>query len=89
MEFLPKGVSKGTGLRVLASRLKLRAKDAVVFGDAENDIPMFEWAGTSVAMPHAWPTAKAKATFTGPVGPKETALALAVDAVLQSRPFRD
>ena len=82
MEFSPPGVSKGTGLGVLAEHLRLRAEDAVVFGDAENDVPMFEWAGTSVAMPHAWPVAITKATITGPVGPKETALALAVDAIL-------
>lgn len=80
MELLPNDVSKATGLNVLAKHLKLSPKDAVVFGDAENDISMFEWAGTSVAMPHAWPAAIVKATFTGPIGPKETALALAIEA---------
>lgn len=82
MELLPSDVSKATGLNILAKHLNVRPEDAVVFGDAENDISMFEWAGTSVAMPHAWPAAKAKATFTGPTGSKETALALAIDAAL-------
>jgi len=82
IEFLPKEVTKASGLGILAKHLKLQATDAVVFGDAENDIAMFEWAGTSVAMPHSWPAAKAKASMTGPAGPKETALALAIEAVL-------
>src|SRR5450756_715029 len=54
LEFMPVDASKGTALKLLAARLGIASSDAVVFGDGENDIPMFEWAGTSVAMPHGW-----------------------------------
>jgi len=51
----------------------------VVFGDGENDIPMFAWAGTSVAMPHGWPAALKNASIVAPVGPPETALARGIE----------
>ncbi len=54
MEFVPAGISKGSALAALAARLGIPPADAVVFGDGENDIPMFDWAGASVAMPHGW-----------------------------------
>ena len=55
-----------------------------MFGDVENDIPMFEWAGVSVAMAHGWPLALRKAKCVAPDGVPETALARAVDLVLSS-----
>lgn len=85
LEFMPADVSKGVALEVLASRLGIDASEAVVFGDGENDIPMFEWAGTSVAMPHGWPLALTKATCVAPDGADETALARAVDMVLMGK----
>ena len=85
LEFMPADVSKGMALEVLASRLGIDASEAVVFGDGENDIPMFEWAGTSVAMPHGWPLALKKATRVAPEGADETALARAVEMVLSAR----
>jgi Cof subfamily protein (haloacid dehalogenase superfamily) len=83
MEFMPTKASKGSALEILAARLGIPASDAVVFGDGDNDIPMFEWAGTSVAMPHGWPLALRRAKHVAPAGPAETALARAVDLVLQ------
>ena len=62
------------------------AADAVVFGDGENDVPMFEWAGTSVAMPHGWALALRSAKHVAPAGPAETAFARAVDLVLATNP---
>jgi len=82
LEFMPADVSKGTALEVLAARLGIAGSDAVVFGDGENDIPMFEWAGVSVAMPHGWPLALRKATCVAPDGPDETALARGVEMIL-------
>jgi hypothetical protein len=82
VEFMPADVSKGTALAVLAARLGIRPEDAVVFGDGDNDVPMFDWAGMSVAMPHGWPAAVAKARLVAPAGPEETALARAVHLIL-------
>lgn len=84
-ELLPHGVTKASGLAALVAHLGFSAAETVVFGDADNDIPMFEWAATSVAMPHGWPSAKARAHVIAPDGPAETALARAVDIVLEQR----
>ncbi|HEV2694687.1 MAG TPA: Cof-type HAD-IIB family hydrolase [Verrucomicrobiae bacterium] len=83
LEFMPAEASKGNALELLARRLGIHAAEAVVFGDGDNDIPMFEWAGTSVAMPHGWPLAVRSAKYVAPAGPSETAFARGVDMVLQ------
>ena len=84
LEFMPADVSKGSALATLAAHLGIPASEAVVFGDGENDIPMFEWAGSSVAMPHGWPLAKARARLVAPDGPPETAFARGVDLILRA-----
>lgn len=83
-EFSPLRVTKASGLEVLTRHLGYRADQVVAFGDADNDVPMFTWAGLSVAMPHGWPEAKARATYVAPEGPPETALARAVEMLLGS-----
>ena len=85
LEFMPAAVSKGSALATLALHLGVEPATAVVFGDGENDIPMFEWAGLSVAMPHGWPLARARAKFVSPDGPPETAFARAVDSLFASQ----
>jgi Cof subfamily protein (haloacid dehalogenase superfamily) len=82
VEFMPEGISKASGLETLAAHLKISKREAVAFGDADNDIPMFRWAGLSYAMAHGWPEAIAGASRTSPAGPPETALARAIDAML-------
>ncbi|GLZ81302.1 hydrolase [Actinorhabdospora filicis] len=62
VELCPPGHDKGTGLAFVAERLGVAAEDVLVFGDARNDLPMFAWAGRSVAMGNAHPEVKAAAT---------------------------
>jgi Cof subfamily protein (haloacid dehalogenase superfamily) len=81
-EFMPKEVSKASGLATLAKHLGITADQAVVFGDADNDIPMFEWAAESFAMAHGWPSAKQRARRIAPAGPSDSALARAVDMLV-------
>jgi Cof subfamily protein (haloacid dehalogenase superfamily) len=50
VELLASGVSKASGLAVVADRLGLGPDDVWAIGDEWNDVPMFEWAGTAVAM---------------------------------------
>jgi Cof subfamily protein (haloacid dehalogenase superfamily) len=50
VELLASGVSKASGLAVVAARLGIDAADVWAVGDEWNDVPMFEWAGTAVAM---------------------------------------
>ena len=56
------GTSKGTGLADVAVRLGVARERVAVIGDWYNDVPMFEWAGRSFAMPHAPDDVKAAAT---------------------------
>jgi hydroxymethylpyrimidine pyrophosphatase-like HAD family hydrolase len=42
--------NKGTALSKICQHLNLSSKNALVFGDGENDIAMFREAGYSVAM---------------------------------------
>ncbi|GGL99214.1 hydrolase [Streptomyces fumigatiscleroticus] len=61
VELLPLGLTKATGLSLAARRLKVKAAETIAFGDMPNDIPMFAWAGRSVAMANAHASLKAVA----------------------------
>ena len=50
LEFVPAGISKGYALRFLADYLGVKIENTISAGDAENDIPMIEAAGTGCAM---------------------------------------
>jgi len=80
-EFLPPAVTKGSGVAALARRLGVAAEEVVAFGDADNDIPMFEWVGTSFAMSHGTPGARDAAGTIASEGPPETAFARAVETL--------
>ncbi|MCL4139622.1 UNVERIFIED_CONTAM: hypothetical protein GTU68_038797 [Idotea baltica] len=56
------GVTKALGLTSIASKLGFTAANTIVFGDNQNDLPMFEWAGQSVAMGNATEELKAVAS---------------------------
>ena len=58
-----KRATKGAAVDALCSHLSVRAEDAIAFGDAENDVAMFDACGTSVAMGQADESVKARATF--------------------------
>lgn len=61
VELLPLGLSKATGLSLAARRLGVKAAETIAFGDMPNDLPMFAWAGHSVAMANAHEELKAVA----------------------------
>ncbi|MGT2749481.1 Cof-type HAD-IIB family hydrolase [Streptococcus orisasini] len=52
-EAMPKGITKASGLKELAQKLKIELKDVVAVGDAANDLEMMKAAGFSVAMGNA------------------------------------
>lgn len=66
VELLASGVSKASGLAVVASRLGLGPDDVWVIGDEWNDVPMFEWAGTAIAMGNAPDHVQAAADLVAP-----------------------
>ncbi|QBO36313.1 HAD family phosphatase [Periweissella cryptocerci] len=61
LEFLQPTLDKKVGVKALAEHYGLTAENVMVFGDAENDLGMFEYAGTAVAMANATDEAKATA----------------------------
>ncbi len=61
IEITPIDISKGKTILKLAKQLGIDQKEIMVFGDGENDLPMFEVAGCAVAMGNAMDTVKEKA----------------------------
>jgi len=50
---------KASGLEKMSAMLGFTAADTIVFGDNNNDLPMFRWAGHAVAMDNALDDVKA------------------------------
>jgi Cof subfamily protein (haloacid dehalogenase superfamily) len=63
LEILSKGVSKGTGVNLIAERLGIKQEEIICIGDSGNDIAMIEYAGLGVAMGNASPHVKEMADF--------------------------
>ena len=63
MEILPKGYNKGTSILDICKRLNIANENTYAFGDSNNDLQMFEAAGTSVCMGNGTPDAKAAADY--------------------------
>ena len=61
LEISAAGVTKASGVAVLADHLGLSMTEVVAYGDAPNDIAMLRAAGLGVAMPHAAPEVLAAA----------------------------
>lgn len=53
LEFMPKGVTKASGIALLAEELGLVPAEIMAIGDEENDLSMIEYAGIGVAMANA------------------------------------
>ena len=55
LEFLHRGIEKGSALKSLASYLNVKMDETMAIGDAGNDISMIKAAGIGVAMKNAFP----------------------------------
>jgi len=60
--FVARGVDKGSGVAEVARRLGVPRERVAVIGDWYNDLPMFDWAARSFAMPHAPDDVKPRAS---------------------------
>lgn len=69
---------------MVAEKLGIAREEVVAFGDGNNDVPVLEWAGFSVAMDHGREAARRVATKVTPLGPPNEAFARAVEIVLGS-----
>ena len=63
LEFVVKGVDKGTALEATAKQAGVELKDTIAIGDSDNDLPMILKAGLGVAMQNGEPHVKAAAGY--------------------------
>ena len=63
LEFVHPLLNKGEGVKEIQRRTGIKKEEIIAFGDMENDIGLFETAGTSVCMLNGSDIAKSKAQF--------------------------
>lgn len=63
LEIFPKGVTKGSALKIICRELEIRPEETIAFGDQELDLPLLEAAGFGVAMENAIPRLKEVADY--------------------------
>lgn len=61
LEVMPKGISKGIGVKKICEDMGIGTDEVIAFGDSFNDISMLKTAGTGVAMGNAEDAVKAAA----------------------------
>lgn len=61
-DIMPSHINKGLGVKWVSEKTKIGLDQFVAFGDAQNDISMFEVVATSYAMANAMADVKAKAS---------------------------
>jgi hydroxymethylpyrimidine pyrophosphatase-like HAD family hydrolase len=84
LEFFDPAAGKGHGLAALLDVLNLPPEAVIAIGDGENDVPLFERAGLSVAMGNASASVRAAADLV--IGSSDAAgVADFLDALLQAR----
>ncbi len=82
LEFAAFDANKAAGVAAVASAIGVPREQVIAFGDGNNDVPLLEWAGLGVAMPHGRRAAHEAADLIGPDGDPESALARAVDSIV-------
>lgn len=55
VEFIPAGINKATGIKMVLDYFKIDRKDSYAFGDSANDIEMLDYVQYGVAMGNAVP----------------------------------
>jgi Cof subfamily protein (haloacid dehalogenase superfamily) len=81
LEFLNPRTNKALATQALAKKLGIDQASVLAFGDGNNDVPLLEWAGMSVAMAHGRDSARRAAKRISPEGPAETAVARALQEI--------
>jgi Cof subfamily protein (haloacid dehalogenase superfamily) len=82
LDVTPPNQSKGTFVKAMGKRLGLPLSAIAVIGDMQNDLPMFEIAGFSIAMGNASDTVKSKASAVT-ASNEDEGFAGAVEVILQ------
>jgi Cof subfamily protein (haloacid dehalogenase superfamily) len=63
IEITRKGVSKGSGMKILSEYFNIKRDEIIAIGDSGNDVSMIEFAGLGVAMGNAMEQAKQVADY--------------------------
>lgn len=63
IEYVKKGHSKAEGMERFLKELNIPKEETFAFGDSENDLPMFEMAGTTICMGDGLEEVKQKADY--------------------------
>ncbi|MCI6005453.1 MAG: HAD family hydrolase [Blautia sp.] len=63
IEMVPKGLNKAVGIASVCRIFDIPWEDTVVFGDSNNDLSMFEYAATKVAMGNGSPKIRELADY--------------------------
>ena len=63
VELVPKGCNKAVGIAAVCRSFGIEWEDTVVFGDSNNDLSMFEYASTKVAMGNGSPKIRKLADY--------------------------
>ncbi len=63
LEVMHQNVNKGSGLTQLTELLNIKPEEVMAFGDEQNDLPMFKFAGTAVCMGNGSDLAKENADY--------------------------
>lgn len=66
VDLTPSGVSKAAGIKAVCDYLGIDPADCIAFGDADNDVELFDLVGRPIAMEWASEAAKAHAVETTP-----------------------
>lgn len=62
-EIIPAGYSKASGMKYLMDYFQIPLEDTIAIGDSTNDLPMLEFAGTSIVMGGSAPAVCEAADF--------------------------
>ncbi len=79
IDFLHPRANKALATQTLAAKLGVSQNEVLAFGDGNNDVPLLQWAGMSVAMAHGRDSARHAAKKVSPPGPPETAVARSIE----------
>mmetsp|Transcript_1237 Transcript_1237/g.3470 ORF Transcript_1237/g.3470 Transcript_1237/m.3470 type:complete len:327 (-) Transcript_1237:276-1256(-) len=83
LTIMRRGTDKRNGLAAAAKTYGLDASDVLAFGDHNNDLGMFAWAGQSVCPSNANGNARAAATWCSPFSNDEDFIAETLEGVKQ------
>lgn len=84
IDIIPKGVSKGSSVQVLAEKMGIDKEEVMAIGDSGNDVEMLDYATYSVAMGNSETFVKQRASYVTATN-NEEGVARAIEAVLKGR----